>query len=585
MMRARYHNAETNEYSSGPWTSDVTQRVRNNPPAAPTELSLTETTSKDQTTSIDLAWTAPSHDDLTGYRIWRGATADSLTVLVQDTGNTATSYTDTTTETDNTYVYAVTALSLDGDSPRSGTATVAQTTITTRDEPQEEDDLDNTLGTVSGLSVDPGSTLVVLTWTALDNDAVTEYQVLRGTSTDDLAVIGTATAPVYADGPVSPETTYYYAVRARSTNGYGPTSAAVDATTTAAVVTEEDELIADTQQSSYTLVSNLGNPTKTSSIEAGNFGTSAFRPEQSFQTGPHSAGYTVTEIQALVASITGTNIGPTVHIHTHNGLSGFNAGPGQRLHGFTEDTGFTVGSTVSFTSTEGAVTLSPNTHYWLVFRMSAVDTVSKYKLAEAATHPASADRCGEHNWNIDSSAQRGTFSLGTTNRVGTLSDHHNAALVAIVGSQVGGSGSGQICDDTKISMGKTAKGALQTGADKDWFAVTLEANVDYQFDMFTSIDGGGNSLVSGGINGVYNSSGVAQTVHLIEVEPSIALPHETDHTIAPTIWYEKRRAYFEPTVGGTYYLEVGPDSHDSAGLAGGTYAQSQPTYTVRVREG
>ena len=105
MMRARYHNAETNEYSSGPWTSDVTQRVRNNPPAAPTELSLTETTSKDQTTSIDLAWTAPSHDDLTGYRIWRGATADSLTVLVQDTGDTATTYTDTTTETDNTYVY------------------------------------------------------------------------------------------------------------------------------------------------------------------------------------------------------------------------------------------------------------------------------------------------------------------------------------------------------------------------------------------------------------------------------------------------------------------------------------------------
>ena len=39
-----------------------------------------------------------------------------------------------------------------------------------------------------------------------------------------------------------------------------------------------------------------------------------------------------------------------------------------------------------------------------------------------------------------------------------------------------------------------------------------------------------------------------------------------------------------PTVDGTYYLEVGPDSHDSAGLAGGTYAQSQPTYTVRVRK-
>ena len=143
MMRARYHNAETNEYSSGPWTSDVTQRVRTDPPAAPTELSLTETTSKDQTTSIDLAWTAPSHEALTGYRIHRGATSDSMTELVQDTGNTDASYSDATTETDNTYVYAVTALSLDGDSPRSTTMTITRAAAgtTTRDAPPEEEPL------------------------------------------------------------------------------------------------------------------------------------------------------------------------------------------------------------------------------------------------------------------------------------------------------------------------------------------------------------------------------------------------------------------------------------------------------------
>ena len=98
----------------------------------------------------------------------------------------------------------------------------------------------------------------------------------------------------------------------------------------------------------------------------------------------------------------------------------------------------------------------------------------------------------------------------------------------------------------------------------------------------TSIDGGGNSLISGGINGVYNSSGVAQTVHLIEVDPEIKLFIDPNNPLVA--WWEKRRAYFEPTVGGTYYLEVGPDSHDGAGLAGGTYAQSQPTYTVRVRK-
>ena len=69
---------------------------------------------QDQTTSITLAWTAPSHDALTSYRIWRGATADSMTVLVQDADRIATTYSHATTESDNTYVYAVTALSLDG---------------------------------------------------------------------------------------------------------------------------------------------------------------------------------------------------------------------------------------------------------------------------------------------------------------------------------------------------------------------------------------------------------------------------------------------------------------------------------------
>ena len=190
--------------------------------------------------------------------------------------------------------------------------------------------------------------------------------------------------------------------------------------------------------------------------------------------------------------------------------------------------------------------------------------------------------CGELDWSISNDRYRRI--RGQT----CVSPQPFAPLaVAVLGSQVDdGSLSELECTDTdaatttytKIGMGKTAIGALQTGDDKDWFAVTLEAGVDYQFDMFTSIDGGGNSLIGGGINGIYNSSGAAQTtVHLIEVGPKIT--DDDDNA-----WHEKRRAYFEPTDAGTYYLEVGPDSHDSAGLAGGTYAQSQPTYTVRVRE-
>ena len=141
MMRARYHDEQTAQHSSGPWTDEVTQRVRADAPAAPTALSATETTSKGQT-SVSLSWTAPEHSALTGYRIRRGADADSLTVLAPDTGDTAAGYSDPTTEPGNTYVYAVTALSLDGDSPRSATTSITRGGggTTTRDDPPPEND-------------------------------------------------------------------------------------------------------------------------------------------------------------------------------------------------------------------------------------------------------------------------------------------------------------------------------------------------------------------------------------------------------------------------------------------------------------
>ena len=469
MMRARYHNAETNEYSSGPWTSDVIQRVRNDPPATPEELSLTETTSKDQTTSLDLAWTAPSHEALTGYRIWRGATADSLTELVQDTAGVATSYSDATTETGGTYVYAVTALSLDGDSPRSTTMSITR------------------------------------------------------------AAAGTTTR----DAPP-----------------------------------EEEPLIAQQQQGSHVLVSNLANTTDGFTGVAGSERGVIWEVGVQVTTGRHPGGYTVSAIRAVVHTITGAaaNLSPKLYIHADD-----NGKPGGVLHTLTTYTGLAADSTLEFTAS--GTTLQPSTKYWLMFADGRINSNAGSYLLKSSSNP-DEEPCGELDWSI------GNGRYGRANG-GLRTATGGPIAVALVGSQVdNGSASELECTDTdaatttytKIGMGKTAIGALQTGDDKDWFAVTLEADVDYQFDMFTSIDGGGNSLISGGINGVYNSSGVAQTVRLIEVDPPIVSR------------YEKRRAYFGPTDAGTYYLEVGPDSHDGAGLAGGTYAQSQPTYTVRVRK-
>ena len=454
---------------------------------------------------------------------------------------------------------------------------------------------DDTLGTVSDLSADPRAFLVILTWTAIKNNAITEYEVPRGSSADELAVIGTATTAVYADGPVEAETTYYYAVRARSATGFGPTSDALEVTTTAAtVVVEEDEepLVADTQQSSYTLVSNLHASTSGSNKTVRNVNaTHAVRVEQPFHTGNHPDGYTITEIQAFVKSITGSDIGPSVHIHADNGknVSTFDSGSSQRLHSFTEHTGFAADSTVRFTSTD-AVTLSPNTRYWLVFAMSATDITSKYELAAAARGSLEITPCGEPGWSIYAEALDSQYEIGTTNKTDRGNSSFQPTLVAVIGNQAGDASESEL-DCISIPMGQTARGALEVDGDKDLFVVELEAGVDYQFDMFTGIDGYGATLSGGHITGIYNSGGVAQTgVHLIGVGPRI---HHGDPDPDRTqnfdlfSYHENRRAYFKPASAGTYYLEVGPwtRTHDRATYTTGVGGpNSDATYTVRVRE-
>ena len=121
-------------------------------------------------------------------------------------------------------------------------------------------------------------------------------------------------------------------------------------------------------------------------------------------------------------------------------------------------------------------------------------------------------------------------------------------------------------------MGATVVGAQQGDIysnDEDWYQVTLDANVKYQFDTFTSIFGLGYSASDGYIAGLYNSSGTAQTI-------------ETQH-VGPSAGSQRRRAYFTPAAEGAYYLAVKPGPH--GGPSGSVEsAQDVPTYGVRVRK-
>ena len=100
---ADFEAAHTNRMSPRVCSAVKTKRLNQDRPH-----NLTASVSNGR---VLLSWDAPDNSTgITAYRILRGADADSLEALVSSTGTTATTYTDTSATTDNTYAYSVVAL-------------------------------------------------------------------------------------------------------------------------------------------------------------------------------------------------------------------------------------------------------------------------------------------------------------------------------------------------------------------------------------------------------------------------------------------------------------------------------------------
>ena len=127
--------AKPGKTGSDPTLAPRNAQLANSTPGA---TGLTLTPSFDRVT---LDWTAPSGDGVSGYRIWRGASAGALTVLVSDSGSTSTSYVDETVEDDTTYHYAVAALNAGGAGPQSTSsiATLPAPRVTSLPTPEPEE--------------------------------------------------------------------------------------------------------------------------------------------------------------------------------------------------------------------------------------------------------------------------------------------------------------------------------------------------------------------------------------------------------------------------------------------------------------
>jgi fibronectin type 3 domain-containing protein len=186
------------------------------PPAAPVNVTATATSTK----QISLTWTAgPSGLAIGSYRIFEGTSPSSLSQVATVK---STSYTSSSLSPSTTYYYAVEEVDTAGEvSPMSATASA--TTLALPSPP----------ASVTATAV--SKTQIGVAWTAAQSGmALASYRVYRGTSSSNLAQIGTVSASTtsFTNGQLTAGTTYYYAIQSVDTGGNVSALSAVASATT-----------------------------------------------------------------------------------------------------------------------------------------------------------------------------------------------------------------------------------------------------------------------------------------------------------------------------------------------------------------
>ena len=331
MMRARYHNQETDEHRSGPWTDEVTQSIQSSPPAAPTGLTASEVSDS----SVTLSWTAPSNSGITGYRVMRGLNPAKQDVLVNNTGSTSTEYVDSDVEASTEYHYSVRAINDAGVGPPSSTMA-----MTTSDDQTIAVRQDN-VGTVTFTPTQPDLGIpITASVTDADTPVTTEMwqwsksDTATGTFTDITGATNATYRPVEADLEKFLKASVTYT----DSQAAGNTSNAV----TAAV-----------QVVDRILVSNLG-----FGIDLESYGTPGIT--QAFNPGGHPHGYKLSSITVESRTSVGNLV---VKIFTSTTLGNeFNKRADEELYTLIHRSGTSNWKTYDFPA---GARLDPNKTYHL----------------------------------------------------------------------------------------------------------------------------------------------------------------------------------------------------------------------------
>ena len=229
------------------------------------------------------------------------------------------------------------------------------------------------------------------------------------------------------------------------------------------------------------LVSNLGKTSRASVYSIVRTVALDRTVALSFTTGEHDAGYALHGVQVEVHSEPAEFVGglrAAIHVDE-------DGSPGASLHEMGMQTNPRRG-VVTFHAPASA-TLSPTTTYWLV--VDAAETATDdHQLKLALTASAGGeDDCAARDWSL------GIVSLGRAVKNRAWSVNSSRLKMAILGERASGASAefgeptcgdlpGATTTGRLVVDGDGVKGRHASARDADWYAVELEAGVDYQFD-------------------------------------------------------------------------------------------------------
>ena len=182
---------------------------------------------------VSLSWAAPAEDagSVTGYEVLRAQGQGTLTTLVADTGNAATTYIDASADSaSDSYAYRVRAIRGQEKSADSNEARVQQPPPAAP------------LYVLKAVSHD----FVMLSWPDPQDDSITGYRILRADVVDEaqgeFVALNEDTGNAdtdYVDHTVQPEHSYVYRVLAINPGGVGEPSRDVEVRTPADTYSQE----------------------------------------------------------------------------------------------------------------------------------------------------------------------------------------------------------------------------------------------------------------------------------------------------------------------------------------------------------